>query len=95
MVKKEFFEKVKGFDERIKFAEDHNFVRRVKKIGKFGIIKSAKILSSLRRFEKDGWLRTYFRYIIAEIHMLFIGDIKKDIVKYEFGRYPTQKDGKK
>jgi len=95
LVKREFFEKVKGFDERIKFAEDHNFVRRVRKIGKFGIIKSTKILSSLRRFEKDGWLLTYFRYIIAEIYMVLIGDIKKDIVKYEFGRYPRQKDSKK
>jgi len=95
LVKKELFKKVKGFDEKIKFAEDHNFVRRVRKIGKFGIIKSAKILSSLRRFEKDGWLKTYFKYIIAEIHMIFIGDIKKDIVKYEFDSYPTQKDGKK
>ncbi len=95
LVKKEFFEKVRGFNERIKFAEDHNFVRRVKKSGKFGIIKSVKILSSLRRFEKDGWLKTYFKYIIAEIHMIFIGDIKKDIVKYEFDNYPMQKDSKK
>ena len=42
LVKKEIFEKVNGFDESIKFAEDHSFVRRIKKIGKFGIIKSEK-----------------------------------------------------
>jgi len=87
LVKKEIFEKVKGFDESIKFAEDHNFVRRIKKIGKFGVIRSAKILSSPRRFEKDGWLLTYFRYIIAEIYMIFVGDIKKDIFKYDFGHH--------
>jgi len=92
LVKKEFFEKIKGFDESIKFAEDHNFVRRIKKIGKFGVIRSAKILSSPRRFEKDGWLLTYFRYIIAEIYMIFIGDIKKDIFKYEFGHYSILKN---
>jgi GT2 family glycosyltransferase len=87
LVKKEIFEKVNGFDESIKFAEDHNFVRRIRKLGKFGIIRSARILSSSRRFEKDGWISTYFRYIIAEIYMVFIGDIKKDLFKYDFGHH--------
>ena len=87
LVKKEIFEKVKGFDESIKFAEDHNFVRKIRKIGKFGVIRSVKILSSPRRFEKDGWLLTYSRYIIAEFYMIFVGDIKKDLFKYDFGRH--------
>jgi glycosyltransferase involved in cell wall biosynthesis len=87
LVKKEVFEKVKGFDEEIKFAEDHNLVRRVSKIGRFGIIKSVKIPASLRRFEKDGWVLTYFRYILAELYMVFIGDIKKEMFKYKFGHY--------
>jgi glycosyltransferase involved in cell wall biosynthesis len=94
LVKKEIFEKVKGFDESIKFAEDHNFVRKARKIGKFGVIRSAKILSSPRRFEKDGWLLTYFRYIIAEIYMIFVGDIKKDIFKYDFGQHSIFKNCK-
>jgi glycosyltransferase involved in cell wall biosynthesis len=92
IVKKEIFERIKGFDESIKFAEDQSFVRRVKKIGKFGIIKSTKILSSFRRYEKDGLLPTYFRYIMAEIYMVLFGDIKKDIFKYEFGHYSILKD---
>jgi len=87
LVRRDIFKKVNGFDESIKFAEDHSFVRKIKKIGKFGIIKSVKILSSIRRFEKDGWLSTYFRYIIAELYMIFFGDIKKDLFKYEFGHY--------
>ncbi len=87
LVKKEIFQKVNGFDEKIKFAEDHSFVRKVKKIGKFGIMKSVKVLSSIRRFERDGWLSTYFRYIIAELYMIFFGDIKKELFKYDFGHY--------
>lgn len=94
IVKKEIFEKVKGFDENIRFAEDHNFVRRIRKIGKFGVIKSAKILSSSRRFEKDGWFLTYFRYIIAEIYMIFFGDIKKELFKYEWGNHSMRKSSK-
>lgn len=92
LVKKEIFEKVKGFDENIKFGEDHNFVRRIRKIGEFGLIRSSKILSSLRRFEKDGWFLTYFRYIIAEIYMVFVGDIKKTLFKYELGHHSILKD---
>jgi GT2 family glycosyltransferase len=94
LVKKEIFEKVKGFDESIKFAEDHNFVRRIRKIGKFGVLRSAKILSSPRRFEKDGWILTYFRYIIAEVYMIFVGDIKRDIFKYDFGQHSFFKNDK-
>jgi glycosyltransferase involved in cell wall biosynthesis len=91
LVKKEIFEKVKGFDENIKFGEDHNFVRRIRKIGEFGLIRSSKILSSLRRFEKDGWFLTYFRYIIAEIYMIFFGDIKRELFKYELGNHSIKK----
>ncbi|MBZ9572293.1 glycosyltransferase [Patescibacteria group bacterium] len=87
LVKKDVYQKLGGFDEKIKFAEDHNFVRRAKKIGKFGILRSTKIFSSLRRFEEDGWVKTYLKYVLAELYMIIFGDIKKDIFKYEFGHY--------
>ena len=87
LVKKEIFEKVGGFDEEIKFAEDHSFMRKAKKISKFGILRTVKVFSSLRRFEKEGWIRTYFKYFLAEIYMIFLGDIKKDIFKYKFGNF--------
>jgi len=87
LVKKDIFQKLGGFDEEIKFAEDHSFVRKAKKIGNFGILRSVKILSSLRRFEKDGWILTYLKYIFAEIYMIIFGDIKRDIFKYKFGHF--------
>jgi len=87
LVKKGIHKEVGGFDEEIKFAEDHSFVRKTKKVGNFGIIRSVKILSSLRRFEKDGWIKTYLKYILAEIYTIFFGDIKKDIFKYKFGHF--------
>ena len=87
LVKKEVFEKVGGFDEKIKFSEDHSFVRKAKKISNFGILKKVRVLSSLRRFEKEGWIKTYFKYLLAEIYMIFFGDIKKDIFKYKFGQF--------
>lgn len=87
LVKKEIFEKVGGFDEEIKFAEDHSFMRKASKISNFGILRKVRVFSSLRRFEKEGWIKTYLKYFLAEIYMIFFGDIKKDIFKYKFGNF--------
>ena len=87
LVKKEIFEKVGGFDEEIKFAEDHSFMRKAKKFGRFGILRKVRVFSSLRRFEREGFVKTYLKYLLAEIYMIFFGDIKKDIFKYKFGNF--------
>jgi hypothetical protein len=87
LVKKEIFNNVGGFDENIKLAEDHYFVRQGDKIGNFGILSSAKIYISLRRFEKDGYVRTGIKYLICGAHMILKGPVKSDIIKYEFDHY--------
>jgi len=87
LVKKEIFEKVGGFDEEIKLAEDHYFVRMGDKIGKFGILSSVKVYISLRRFEKDGYLTTGIKYLLCGAHMALKGPVKSDIIKYEFDHY--------
>lgn len=91
LVKKEIFEKVGGFDENIKLAEDHYFVRMGDKIGKFGILSSVKVYISLRRFEKDGYLRTGIKYLLCGAHMVLKGPVRSDIIKYEFDHY-SKKD---
>jgi glycosyltransferase involved in cell wall biosynthesis len=91
LVKKEIFDKVGGFDEAIKLAEDHYFVRMGDKIGNFGILSSAKVDISLRRFEKDGYLRTGIKYLLCGAHMALKGPVKSDIIKYEFDHYSKKK----
>ena len=87
LIKKKLFDKVEGFDESIKLAEDHDLAKRAGKIGKYGMIKSVKICISMRRFETDGWVRTYAKYILAMLHLLFFGPIRSDIFKYKFDIY--------
>ena len=70
LVEKEIFDKVGGFDEKIKIAEDHYFVRQGAELGKFGIISSTKIFTSLRRFEKDGYVKTLLKYLASALYML-------------------------
>lgn len=87
LVKREIFERIKGFDEEIKLAEDHDFVKRAAKISKFGFIKTKPVLISPRRLETDGRFKTYLKYFLAGFYMLFFGPIKSDIFKYKFGHY--------
>ncbi len=87
LVEKEIFEKVGGFDEDIKIAEDMHFVREAKKLGKFGIIRSVKIYISLRRYREDGYLKTWFKYFLCQMHMIFLGPVRSDIFNYRFGHY--------
>lgn len=85
LVRKNIHQKIGGFDEEIKLAEDHFYAKRGKKFGKFGFIKTAPVLTSARRLKKDGSLKTYFKYLIAGIYMFFLGPIKKDIFNYQVG----------
>lgn len=91
LVKKEIFEKINGFDKTIKIGEDHDFARRASKIGKFGFINTEPVLTSTRRFEKDGRFKTYSKYFLAGIHMLFFGPVKSDIFSYRYSHYSKKK----
>ena len=84
LIEKKLFEKLGGFDEKITLAEDHDLARRGNRLGKYGIIKSSKIRVSDRRFKKEGWLKTYSKYLLCEGHMILIGPVKSDIFKYRF-----------
>jgi glycosyltransferase involved in cell wall biosynthesis len=84
LVKKEIHQTIGGFDEEIKMAEDHAYVRKAAKYGKFGFIKTEPVFTSSRRLERDGRLKTYLKYLSAGFYMLFFGNIKSDIFKYRF-----------
>lgn len=85
LIKKSVFKKIKGFDETIKLAEDHAFVRSVFRKGfKYGILKSSRILVSVRRFQTEGSFKIIIKYILAMFHRTFIGEIRSDVFKYSF-----------
>lgn len=89
LAKKKVIDKVGGFDENIKLAEDHYLARRAQKEvnAKFGIIRSTKIFVSDRRFRRDGWLKTSIKYLLCELHLIFIGPVKSNIFNYRFNHY--------
>jgi glycosyltransferase involved in cell wall biosynthesis len=97
LFKKELFKKTGGFDEDIKLAEDHYLARQAQKLfsAKFGIIKSTEIFVSDRRFKTDGWVSVGIKYLLCELHLIFIGPVKSDIFKYKFGHYDDKNRTKK
>lgn len=95
LVKKEVFEKVGGFDETITIGEDHFFTRSASRFGRFGFIETDPVLTSTRRFERDGRFKTYLIYFLAGIYLLFLGPIKKDIFKYSFHYLKKKENGLK
>jgi glycosyltransferase involved in cell wall biosynthesis len=67
-VKKNVFNKLKGFDVRVKFAEDSDFlVRAYKKGYKLKIFHDPKYTYSLRRYRREGTLETLRK--TAELHL--------------------------
>lgn len=91
IIKKELFDKIGGYDESIKLAEDYDLARRATKYEKFGIIRSEQVLTSNRRFVKEGWLKMVAKLFLCELHNLFIGPIRSDIFHYRFNHYKDQK----
>lgn len=86
-VKKRLHEAIGGFDESIILAEDFDYVERGKKVGKFGYLRSYKIPISVRRFLREGRIKMALKYVAIELHLIFLGRIRKDIFKYKFGIY--------
>ncbi|MFP4377904.1 MAG: glycosyltransferase [Spirochaetales bacterium] len=88
-VTKDVFDRVGGFDETLKVAEDHNFVKRAAEHGRFRLLNSAKILVDVRRFDKEGRLGYAIKNVKVSVYRALQGEITRDneYVDYEFGDY--------
>lgn len=91
LVKKEFHEKIGGFDEDIKLSEDFVYIKKMAKIAKFGHLNNIRYFVSARRFNNDGLTNTFMKLLLAHIYMAFFGPIKSDIFKYRFNHYSKSK----
>lgn len=86
LVRRHAHQGIKGFDEEVVFAEDHDYVQRGKKEGfSFGLLRSHPIAVSVRRLEKDGRLAIALKYIFGELHMMTKGAFKEMPFEYEMG----------
>ncbi len=91
-VSKRLFDRVGGFDESIKIAEDHDFVKRASKYRPMRVIESTHVKMSVRRLEKEGRINLVRKYFYIELYRLLRGEAKREIVNYEFGNFSKKEE---
>lgn len=93
-IKRDIFDRLGGFDEKIKLGEDCELVQRYAKAGfKYLVLEKPRVFTSVRRFRKEGRIG----YVVKSINSLIGSEIygyhKNPSVKdYEFGKHPLVKD---
>lgn len=90
--RRDIHNKLNGFDETIKIAEDMDYVNRASKIGKFRMLHATHVLVSMRRYEKKGRLRMILTYAKGFFYRMFFGEMRDDkVMDYEFGKFENKK----
>ena len=88
--KREVFERLHGFDEKIRVGEDIEMVQRFAKAGvRYEVLEEPKIHTSVRRLRKEGRIRFVIMMINSFINAHIYGYSKNPTAKdYEFGKHP-------
>ena len=90
MTTQEAFKKVGGFDESIFINEDGDYCRRVKKFGRFAVLRQP-FYTSCRRFEHMGYWKAGLMYVRIAFVRLVHGELK-DPRKFDYGFGDFEKD---
>jgi glycosyltransferase involved in cell wall biosynthesis len=85
------YKKTGGFNEKIHFGEDYEYVSKSGKNGKFGFVESTEFFVDPRRNEEHG-LKLTWQGTLNEIYRLFFGykKLEKQPITYEFGKHKTR-----
>ncbi len=62
---KHIFSKINGFNQSLKIKENSNFIHKAKQLGNYKIIKNTQAITSTRRYERWGLLRTTLFWLIG------------------------------
>lgn len=93
--KKDVHDEIGGFDETIQIAEDQDYAVRASKIAKFSYLRSSKVVVSLRRYEVEGKVKLFFKYLKIYFYTTFKGKLKHGIIPYSFSHDYGEKKEKK
>lgn len=87
MVKRSIHQQINGFDCKILLSEDCDYSTRASRVSKFRMIKELKLAYSARRIEKEGYLKSGWRWLKMGLFTICNKRIRKKIVKYDFGKF--------
>ncbi len=86
-VRREVHRAIDGFDESVRLGEDHDYVRRAARHGRFGVLRSVRIPVSMRRLEEDSRVRLALNYVWTEAHAFAGKPVRRVPFEYEFGAH--------
>jgi glycosyltransferase involved in cell wall biosynthesis len=92
LVTRRLFERIVGFDESVVLAEDCDFVKRAFVFRPLEILRTTHIRVSVRRYVKEGRLGFLFKGLRISLHRIFRGEIRSDVIQYEFGKFAKKKE---
>lgn len=92
IISKNIHDKIKGFDEGMKVAEDLDYVKRAAKHGKFRYLENVKIPVLMRRLDREGRMNMAVKYALIGLYFSLFGGIKSDVFKYRFAHYGEKKE---
>ena len=93
LARRSVHEAIGGFDVSALLGEDHDYVQRAARVGRFGIVTGVRIPLSMRRLEAEGISQLALKYIWCEMHALAGKPIRSAPFKYEFGSYDRDAEG--
>jgi GT2 family glycosyltransferase len=86
LTRRDVFEQLHGFNEKLHYGEDNDYAMRSAKYG-FGFVKNAYYIVDPRRYEQEGW-KLLFKNMSHEIYRLTHGfNFEKNKAAYEFGKH--------
>ncbi len=75
-----------GFDESRRLSEDHDYIFRAARVGKFSVLRDMHINFSVRRIHDEGLPVSLYKVIKAAMLHIFTGKADEK-VEYEFGNF--------
>jgi len=87
VISRRLFERVGGFDESLRLAEDHDLVRRASQFRPLRVLGAPQVQVSVRRLEKEGRIRLVTKYVGIELYRGLVGEIRTDAFDYEFASF--------
>lgn len=80
----ELFEELSGFDEDLMMSEDHELGKTASKMSNYKFLSDLEVKTSTRRFNEEGRLTVYSKYLFCFLYRIINGKMSKRAVEYKF-----------
>jgi glycosyltransferase involved in cell wall biosynthesis len=84
-VRRSLHERIGGFDEGVRVAEDQDYALRLGRAGRYRFTRRPVVEIAARRFDRQGLWRMSAKWLAIELHRMLRGEIRSDRFGYFAG----------